>query len=121
MKLKDVIDIDGKLYKVIYIDDDGSFEAEPIGEVIAKGFVRPQNEKHESISLDGINFTILDKDDKISVLDDFCDKMDSDCSFCEENCPLLGYLDCSFEDYTNEQLDEAYNLIIKWRDNEKTY
>ena len=113
MKVNDVIDIDGKLYHVIYVGKEGSFEAEPIGEVVAKGFVRPQNEERESISLDGINFTILDKDDKISVLDDFCSKMESNCSFCEEDCPLLGYLDCSFEDYSNEQLDEAYNLIVK--------
>ena len=119
MKLNDVIDIDGKLYQIIHVGDDGSFEAEPIGEVVAKGFIRPQNEKHESISLDGINFTILDKDDKISVLDDFCHKMESDCSFCNDDCPLLDYLDCSFEDYSNEQLDEAYNLIVKAKELEE--
>ena len=30
MKLKDVIDIDGKLYQIIHVSRDGSFEAEPI-------------------------------------------------------------------------------------------
>ena len=116
MKVNDVIDINGKLYHVIHISDDGSFEAEPIGEVVAKGVIRPQNEKHESISLDGINFTILDKDDKISVLDDFCSKMESNCSFCEDDCPLLNYLDCSFEDYSDNELDEAYRRIKEFKE-----
>ena len=114
MKLKDVIDIDGKLYQVIRISDNGAFEAEPIGEVVAKGFTRPQNEEPKNVVLNSISFNILDKDDKMSVLDDFCSKMESNCySRCGEDCPLFNYLDCSFEDYSNEQLDEAYNLIVE--------
>ena len=89
MKLKDVIDIDGKLYQIIHVSRDGSFEAEPIGEVVAKGFTRPQNNR-----------------ELIDELDDFCSDQES----CRE-CPLDVYLDCGFEHYDNEQLNEAYRIM----------
>lgn len=88
MKLKDVIDIDGKLYQIIHVSNDGSFEAEPIGEVVAKGFVRPQD-----------NGEIVEK------LEAFCSRQ-SNCYDCCLDC----YLDCSFEDYDNKQLSEAYRI-----------
>jgi hypothetical protein len=89
MKLKDVIDIDGKLYQIIYVGDGGSFEAEPIGEVVAKGFTRPQ-----------------DDSEIVRELDDFCDCQ----QFCK-NCCLDGYLDCNFGDYSDKQLAEAYRIM----------
>lgn len=89
MKLKDVIDIDGKLYQIIHVSDDGSFEAEPIGEVVAKGFSRPQ-----------------DDNEIVKELDNFCDRH----QFCT-NCCLDGYLDCSFGDYNDKQLAEAYRIM----------
>jgi hypothetical protein len=88
MKLKDVIDIDGKLYQIIYVGDGGSFEAEPIGEVVAKGFTRPQDDG-------GV----------VEELEAFCGK--HDCYDCCLNC----YLDCSFEDYSDKQLAEAYRIM----------
>lgn len=89
MKLNDVIDIDGKLYQIIHVGDDGSFEAEPIGEVVAKGFTRPQ-----------------DDNEIVRELDNFCDRQQS----CR-NCCLDGFLDCSFEDYSDKQLTEAYRFM----------
>ena len=89
MKLKDVIDIDGKLYQIIHVGDDGSFEAEPIGEVVAKGFTRPQ-----------------DDNEIVRELDNFCDRQ----QFCK-NCCLNRYLDCSFGDYDGKQLAEAYRIM----------
>lgn len=89
MKLKDVIDIDGKLYQIIHVSDDGSFEAEYIGEVVAKGFTRPQ-----------------DDNEIVRELDNFCDRQ----QFCR-NCCLGGYLDCSFGDYSDKQLAEAYRIM----------
>lgn len=89
MKLKDVIDIDGKLYQIICVEDSGSFTAEPIGEVVARGFTRPQDD--EKI---------------IGELVDFCD-----CQSCCSVCCLHKYLDCSFEDYNDKQLAEAYRIM----------
>ena len=89
MKLKDVIDIDGKLYQIINVSDDGSFEAEPFGNVVAKGFTRPQ-----------------DDSEMVAELDYFCD-----CQRCCSDCCLDKYLDCSFEDYTDKQLIEAYRIM----------
>lgn len=89
MKLKDVIDIDGKLYQIICVGDSGSFTAEPIGEVVAKGFVRPQEDS-----------------DIVRELDVFCDRQSS----CRKCC-LDTYLDCSFADYDNKQLNTAYRIM----------
>jgi hypothetical protein len=89
MKLKDVIDIDGKLYQIIYVGDGGSFEAEPIGEVVAKGFTRPQ-----------------DDSEIVEELIDFCGKQ-HDCYDCCLDC----YLDCYFKDYDDEELSEAYRIM----------
>lgn len=88
MKLKDVIDIDGKLYQIIHVSDNGAFEAEPIGEVIAKGFVRPQDDR-----------------EIVEELEAFCSK--HDCYDCCLDC----YLDCSFEDYDGKQLSAAYRIM----------
>lgn len=95
MKLNDVIDIDGKLYKITYMGRSGNFEAKPVGEVVAKGSVvkEPQDDY-----------------ELISELDDFC----RDRLGCIA-CPLEKYLSCNFDDYTSEQLNEAYNII---RENE---
>jgi hypothetical protein len=89
MKLKDVIDIDGKLYQIIHVSDDGSFEAEPIGEVVAKGFTRPQ-----------------DDGEMVEELYAFCDKQ-SNCF----DCCFGGLLDCSFEDYDGKQLATTYRIM----------
>lgn len=89
MKLRDVIDIDGKLYQIIHVSDDGSFEAEPIGEVVAKGFSRPQ-----------------DDNEILRELNIFCDRQ----HLCT-NCCLNGYVDCFFEDYNDKQLAEAYRIM----------
>ena len=89
MKLKDVIDIDGKLYQIIHVSDDGSFEAEPIGEVVAKGFVRPRN-----------------KLEMVKELDAFCDEQTS----CR-GCCLSEYLDCGFRYYDDIQIAEAYRIM----------
>lgn len=89
MKLKDVIDIDGKLYQIIHVSDDGSFEAESIGEVVAKGFVRPQ-----------------DRLEMIEKLNTFCNNQER-CRYC---C-LDEYLDCHFKDYSDEQLGDAYRIM----------
>jgi hypothetical protein len=88
MKLKDVIDIDGKLYQIIYVGDGGSFEAEPIGKVVAKGFTRPQDDSEIARELEA-----------------FCGKHDC------HDCCLDGYLDCYFKDYDDEQLSEAYRIM----------
>ena len=88
MKLKDVIDIDGKLYQIICVGDSGSFSAEPIGEVVAKGFTRPQDEL-----------------EMIKELESFCDNRDC------FHCCLEKYLDCSFKCYSYKELDEAYRIM----------
>lgn len=89
MKLKDVIDIDGKLYQIICVGDSGSFEAEPIGEVVAKGFTRPQEDNA-----------------MVEELTKFCDEQ----PFCSKCC-LDGFLDCCFEDYSDKQLAEVYRFM----------
>lgn len=89
MKLKDVIDIDGKLYQIICVGDSGSFTAEPIGEVIARGFTRPQNDL-----------------EMVEELEAFCDNQ-----VCCADCCLEKVLDCSFEDYHGRQLAEAYRIM----------
>ena len=89
MKLKDVIDIDGKLYQIVYVGYDDSFEAEPIGEVVAKGFTRPQN-----------------KFEMVKELEAFCDRQDK----CR-GCCLDGYDGCFFNEYTVNQLAEAYRIM----------
>ena len=89
MKLKDMIDIDGKLYQIIHVSNDGSFEAEPIGKGATKGFTRPQ-----------------DDSEMVAELDYFCD-----CQRYCSDCCLSRYLDCSFGDYTDEQLVEAYRIM----------
>lgn len=89
MKLKDVIDIDGKLYQIICVQDSGSFTAEPIGEVVGRGFTRPQNDK-----------------EMIKELNTFCGKH-SGC----RGCCFESRLDCVFEDYTNSQLVEVYRIM----------
>ena len=93
MKLKDVIDIDGKLYQIIHVSDDGSFEAEPIGEVVAKEFTRPQT---------------LDRGEKLDKVRSFCNSVDG----CR-GCTLEPYKDCMWSEYTDEELDEACELIMK--------
>lgn len=117
MKLNDVIDIDGKLYKVIHISDDGSFEAEPIGEVIAKGFVRPQNEKHESISLDEVDKEDKDKQLKIEALQCYCDKQE-ECHKVIDGVEIPCHLyydsasDCIWhDDISSEYVNHDYELI----------
>ena len=89
MKLKDVIDIDGKLYQIICVGDSGSFSAEPIGEVVAKGFTRPQDNRK-----------------MVEELYPFCDKQ-SNCF----DCCFGRLLDCSFEDYDGKQLSVAYRIM----------
>lgn len=89
MKLKDVIDIDGKLYQIIHVSDDGSFEAEYIGEVVAKGFTRPRDDL-----------------ETINELDAFCDNQE-----CCRDCCLNEYLDCGFKYYDNIQIAEAYRIM----------
>jgi len=88
MKLKDVIDIDGKLYQIIRVSDNGAFEAEPIGEVVAKGFTRPRSDT-----------------EILRELDAFCDSQR--CS----KCCLSNYLNCSFCDYDSGQLNTAYRIM----------
>ncbi len=89
MKLNDIIDIDGKLYQIVCIGDDDSFKAEPIGKVVAKGFIRPQDNR-----------------EIIKELDAFCD-----CQSSCRDCCLDKYLDCSFGYYDNEQLNIAYKIM----------
>ena len=89
MKLNDVIDIDGKLYQIIHVSDDGSFEAEPIGEVVARGFTRPRNDLK-----------------MVEELQAFCDNQK-----CCTDCCLEKVLDCSFEDYSDRQLAEVYRIM----------
>lgn len=93
MKLNDVIDINNKLYQVIYVGSNGSFEAEPIGEVVAKGFTRPQD-------------VATDMQSMIEELSAFCDNKDS----CD-GCCLQHYSDCFWDDYTYGSLVEAYNIM----------
>ena len=89
MKLNDVIDIDGKLYQIIHVSDDGSFEAEPIGEVVATGFTRPQNDS-----------------EMVKELRNYCGNKNLCC-----DCCLDEFLDCSFASYDSEQLAEACRII----------
>lgn len=100
MKLNDVIDIDGKLYHVIYVGSNGSFEAEPIGEVVVKGFVREQN---------------LSRTDKMDILKEYCDNR-ADCHKWDRGieipCPLYDICKNSyFYELTDIELDEAYNIV----------
>ena len=89
MKLNDVIDIDGKLYQIIHVSDDDSFEAEPIGKVVARGFTRPRND--------------LEMTEELRA---FCDNQK-----CCTNCCLEKYLDCSFKHYNDRQLTEVYRIM----------
>jgi hypothetical protein len=90
MKTGEIIDVNGKLYKITYVNgDEETFGAEYIGEVVAKCFTRLQ-----------------DDSEMVEKLKAFCDKQD----FCRYCC-LFEYLDCSFEDYDDRELAEAYRIM----------